>query len=68
MSVVKADPQSADAIVDSSRADSNVGLLAVLGVFVLGILALSRDQGIDQMLTYTGPRCSATTARVRPPR
>ncbi|WP_282858328.1 hypothetical protein [Pseudoclavibacter helvolus] len=52
MPVVNADLRSADARVNSSRGKNNVGLLAVLGVFVLGFLALGLGQGIEDMLTY----------------
>lgn len=52
MPVVNADLRSADARVNSSRGKNDVGLLAVLGVFVLGFLALGLGQGIEEMLTY----------------
>ncbi|WP_181026940.1 hypothetical protein [Pseudoclavibacter sp. RFBB5] len=50
MSVVNEVRASADAGAQPASGEGKVGLLAILGVFVLGFLALGLGQGIDEML------------------
>ncbi|MBS3179596.1 MULTISPECIES: hypothetical protein [unclassified Pseudoclavibacter] len=52
MSVVNEGLQRADASAQAAGGEGKVGLLAVLGVFVLGFLALGLGLCIDEMLRY----------------
>lgn len=52
MSVANSEQASAEAGTQTASGEGKVGLLAVLGVFVLGFLAIGLGQGIYEMLTY----------------